>query len=113
MALIEAADFEVRQEALREAVKRLPEIPEAQATAWLKAVFASERLAAAALEVIALDAMNLRQSNLGEAERAQQRIAGQLGVYVESWGMPSHTPPTEALQPGAALRASLPKRQRG
>ena len=71
LALIEAADFEVRQEALREAVKRLPEIPEAQATAWLKAVFASERLAAAALEVIALDAMNLRQSNLGEAERAR------------------------------------------
>ena len=60
LALIESADFEVRQEALRAAVKRLPEIPEAQATAWLEAVFASERLAAAALEVIALDAMNLR-----------------------------------------------------
>ncbi|MCP3858719.1 MAG: hypothetical protein GY704_03615 [Phycisphaeraceae bacterium] len=71
LALIESADFEVRQEALREAVKRLPEIPEAQATAWLEAVFASERLAAAALEVIALDAMNLRKSNLGEAERAR------------------------------------------
>lgn len=71
LALIESADFELRQEALREAVERLPEIPEAQATAWLKAVFASERLAAAALEVIALDAMTLGQSNLGEAERAR------------------------------------------
>ncbi len=71
LALIEGADFKVRQEALRAAVKRLPEVPEAQATVWLKAVFASESLAPAALEVIALDAMLLGKSSLSETERAR------------------------------------------
>ena len=71
LALIEDADFKLRQEALRAAVKRLPEVPEAQATAWLEEVFASERLAPAALEVIALDAMLLRKSSLSETERAR------------------------------------------
>ena len=71
VALLEEEEFKLRQEALREAVSRLPEIPEAQATAWLTSVFASERLAPAALEVIALDAMSLRQSKLSEAERAR------------------------------------------
>jgi hypothetical protein len=71
VALLEEEEFKLRQEALREAVTRLPEVPEAQATAWLTDVFASERLAPAALEVIALDAMALRQSKLSEAEKAR------------------------------------------
>lgn len=71
VALLEDEEFKLRQEALREAVTRLPEVPEAQATAWLTDVFASKRLAPAALEVIALDAMALRQSKLSEAEKAR------------------------------------------
>ena len=71
VALLEEEDFKLRQEALKEAVKRLPEVPESQATEWLEAVFDSERLAPAALEVIALDAMALRQSKLSETARAR------------------------------------------
>ena len=80
LALIEDADFKLRQEALRAAVKRLPEVPEAQATAWLEAVFASERLAPAALEVIALDAMLLGESSLSETERARSILVMKSAV---------------------------------
>ena len=68
VALIEDEDFKLRQEALRESVKGLTDVPEAQATEWLTRVFADEQLAPAALEVIALDAMGTRQ-----AESVQRR----------------------------------------
>ena len=80
LALIEDAEFKLRQEGLRAAVKRLPEVPEAQATAWLEAVFASERLAPAALEVIALDAMLLGKSSLSETERARSILVMKSAV---------------------------------
>ena len=71
VALLDEADFKLRQEALREAIAVLPEIPEAQATEWLTDVFADERLAPAALEVIALNAMALGESKLSNTERAR------------------------------------------
>ncbi|MEE2907239.1 MAG: hypothetical protein VX527_05330 [Planctomycetota bacterium] len=71
VSLIEEEEFELRQEALREAVKRLPEVPEAQGTEWLTRVFANEQLAPAALEIIALDAMALGESELSDADRAR------------------------------------------
>ena len=71
VALIEDEEFDLRQEALRESVKGLTDVPEAQATEWLTRVFADEQLAPAALEVIALDAMELGKRNLSNAERAR------------------------------------------
>jgi hypothetical protein len=69
-ALLSDEEFELRQEALRAALSALPEIPETEATAWLNEVFADERLAPAALEVIALDAITLDERKLSDADRA-------------------------------------------
>ncbi len=69
-ALLDEEEFDVRQEALRAALSSLPEIPEAEATVWLNAVFADKRLAPAALEIIALDAITLDERKLSDADRA-------------------------------------------
>ncbi|MCH2136582.1 MAG: hypothetical protein MK101_08370 [Phycisphaerales bacterium] len=80
VALLSDADFKLRQEALREAVKRLPEVPETQATQWLMQVFADDRLAPAALEVIALDAMNLSKRGLSVTARARTILVMKAAV---------------------------------
>lgn len=80
VALLEDADFKLRQEALREAVKRLPKVPETQATQWLTRVFEDDRLAPAALEIIALDAMNLSKRGLSVTARARTILVMKAAV---------------------------------
>lgn len=80
VALLDGADFTLRQEALREAVTRLPEVPETQATEWLTQVFADDRLAPAALEIIALDAMNLSKRGLSVTARARTILVMKAAV---------------------------------
>ena len=80
VALLDGADFKLRQEALRAAVKRLPEVPETQATDWLTKVFADDRLAPAALEIIALDAMNLGKRGLSVTARARTILVMKAAV---------------------------------
>ncbi|MEY4787383.1 MAG: hypothetical protein RL692_1277, partial [Planctomycetota bacterium] len=70
-ALIESADAALRQDAMRRAIDLLPSMPPARASEWLKKVFANATLAPAALEIIALKAVSLRDSQLDVAQRAQ------------------------------------------
>ena len=70
----------LRQEALREAVKRLPKVPETQATQWMTRVFEDDRLAPAALEIIALDAMNLSKRGLSVTARARTILVMKAAV---------------------------------
>ena len=74
------ADMEIRQEALRKAMTLLPEVPEDQAMKWLDEVIAQDRIAPAALEIIALDAMNLRGRKLNEAQKARAIVVMQTAV---------------------------------
>ncbi len=71
VALIDQAEAALRQEAMRRAIDLLPSMPPLQASKWLHQVFASESLAPAALEIIALKAVSLRNANLDVAQRAQ------------------------------------------
>lgn len=80
ITLMEAVDLKMRQEALREAMTLLPEMPEAKAAAWLDEVFASATIAPAALEVVALDAMNLRSGKLSQASKARSIVVMQTAV---------------------------------
>jgi hypothetical protein len=77
---MEEVELKMRQEALREAMELLPEMPEAKAAAWLDEVFASSTIAPAALEVVALDAMNLRSGRLSQAEKARAIVVMQTAV---------------------------------
>ena len=70
-ALIESADAGLRQDAMRRAIDLLPSMPPARASEWLNKVFANATLAPAALEIIALKAVSLRDSQLDLAQRAQ------------------------------------------
>ena len=70
-ALIESADAALRQDAMRRAIDLLPSMPPVRASEWLKKVFANATLAPAALEIIALKAVSLRDSQLDVAQRAQ------------------------------------------
>ncbi|HMN97052.1 MAG TPA: hypothetical protein PKC43_02780 [Phycisphaerales bacterium] len=71
LTLMPEAEPTARTAALRKAIDLLPGIPPGPAGAWLREVFASQSLAPAALEVIALKAVGLRDSRLGTTERAQ------------------------------------------
>jgi hypothetical protein len=71
VTLLPEAEAKVRQDALRRAIDLLPSVPPAQASAWIKEVFASPSLAPAALEVMALKAVSLRNARLDVAQRAQ------------------------------------------
>lgn len=70
-ALMEGAEDAARQDAMRRAVDLLTVVPPAAARAWIEQVFATESLAPAALEVIALKAGTLRNAQLDIAQRAQ------------------------------------------
>ena len=80
VTVMEDADLEIRQEALREAMTLLPEVPEGQATEWIDQVFASDRIAPAALEIIALDAMTLRARKINETQKARAIVVMQTAV---------------------------------
>jgi hypothetical protein len=80
ITLMEEVDLKMRQEALRAAMALLPEMPEAKAAAWLDEVFASATIAPAALEVVALDAMNLRSGKLSQASKARAIVVMQTAV---------------------------------
>ncbi len=71
VALLDGADGPSRQDALRRAIDLLPQMPPAQGSAWLKQVFASNALAPAALEAIALKAVGLRSGGGDNSRRAQ------------------------------------------
>lgn len=71
VALIDGADTKLRQDALRRTIDLLPAVPPAQSSPWLRMVFASPTLAPAALEVISLKAVSLRNTSLDVAQRAQ------------------------------------------
>jgi len=70
-ALIESAEAELRQRAMRRAIDLLPSMPPLQASQWLKQIFATPQLAPVALEIIALKAVSLQNSQLDLARRAQ------------------------------------------
>ena len=70
-ALIESADAALRQDAMRRAIDLLPSMPPVRSSEWLNKVFANATLASAALEIIALKAVSLRDSKLDIAQRAQ------------------------------------------
>ena len=70
-ALVESADAALRQDAMRRAIDLLPSMPPSQASKWLERVFANPMLAPSALEVIALKAVSLRNSQLDLPNRAQ------------------------------------------
>ena len=80
ITLMEDADLKVRQEALKAAMSLLAEVPEAQAREWLDRVFANEQVAPAALEIVALDAMNLRKGRLNDRQKAQSIVVMQTAV---------------------------------
>ncbi|MFO0873896.1 MAG: hypothetical protein U0575_07980 [Phycisphaerales bacterium] len=65
------APFAVRQDAMRRAIDLLPHVPPAQATAWFAKLFANDALGPAALEIVALRAMTIRDAKLDVAQRAQ------------------------------------------
>jgi len=71
VTMLDDAPFELRQEALRYAIDLLPDIPPAVATAWLRTVFANAAIGPAALEIVALEAMSIRNAKLDVAQRAQ------------------------------------------
>ncbi len=73
-ALIGSAEVKTRFNAMRHAIDLLPQMPPAQASAWLKHVFANPALAPAALEILALKAITLDQANLDEGARMQTII---------------------------------------
>jgi len=70
-ALMDGAKDALRQEAMRRAVDLMTAVPPAAARGWIDQVFATESLAPAALEVIALKAGTLRNAQLDIAQRAQ------------------------------------------
>jgi hypothetical protein len=70
-ALMEGAKDALRQDGMRRAVDLMTAVPPAAARAWIDQVFATETLAPAALEVIALKAGSLRNAQLDIAQRAQ------------------------------------------
>ncbi len=80
VALLQDEDFKLRQEALGLGIAELPNIPEAQATQWLTAVFADKQLAPAALEIIALDAIALGDSKLSDTKRARSILVMKSAV---------------------------------
>lgn len=71
LTLMAEAEPSTRTTALRRAIDLLPEMPPGPASEWLREVFASPSLAPAALEVIALKAVGLRDSRLESTKRAQ------------------------------------------
>jgi len=99
VALIASADVATRQEAMRRAIDLLPAMPPAMASDWLKQVFASDSLGPAALEVIALKAVSLRDTKLDLPQRAQiiltmkeavDTLLAQQGVDVRMLKVPLH-----------------------
>lgn len=70
-SLLPDAPFPVRQEAMRRAIDLLPHIPPSQATTWFSKVFANSSLGPAALEIVALKAMTIRDAKLDVQQRAQ------------------------------------------
>lgn len=71
VALVESAEAELRQLAMSRAIDMLPSMPPAMSSNWLKRVFANAMLAPAALEIIALKAVSLRNSELELPQRVQ------------------------------------------
>lgn len=71
VTLMSEADAALRQDALRRAIDLLPSMPPAEASAWLREVFSSASIAPAALEVIALKALALRNTRVEVAQRVQ------------------------------------------
>ncbi|MFM9997004.1 MAG: hypothetical protein ACKVU4_14530 [Phycisphaerales bacterium] len=71
VAMLNGADVALRKDAMKRAIELLPSIPPAQATEWLGRVFANDALGPAALEVVALQAMTVRDRKVDAAKRAQ------------------------------------------
>lgn len=71
VAMMEKAETSLRTEAMRRAIDLLPNIAPAQASEWLGGVFANPALGPAALEVVTLQAMTIRNKAVDAAKRAQ------------------------------------------
>jgi hypothetical protein len=71
VTLIPDAPAPIRQDALRQAIDRLPKMPPKEGSAWVKEVFTRAELGPAALEVIALKAVSLGDPNVQIEDRAQ------------------------------------------
>ncbi len=71
VTLMAEAEAAMRQDALRRAIDLLPSMPPAEASVWLREVFSSASIAPAALEVIALKALALRNARVDVAQRVQ------------------------------------------
>lgn len=71
VSLMADAPFALKQDAMRRAIDLLPHMPPAQATAWFAKVFSNSALGPAALEIVALKAMTIRDAKLDVEQRAQ------------------------------------------
>lgn len=67
---IDRADFNLRREAMGQAIELLPQIPPAPATEWLRSLFANKSLAATGLEAVALKAMRIGNEKISIQDRA-------------------------------------------
>ncbi|MFG0285753.1 MAG: hypothetical protein ACF8R7_15155, partial [Phycisphaerales bacterium JB039] len=74
VALMDDAETPLRTEAMRRAIDLLPSIAPAPAAAWLSTVFDDPALGPAALEIVTLNAMTIRNRSV-DAERRAQSIA--------------------------------------
>ena len=71
VSLLPGAEVPLRREAMRKAIELLLEIPPAQGREWLGKVFANESLGPAAIELVALQAMNMGKGRADPGRRAQ------------------------------------------
>ncbi len=70
IAMTDKAEFDVRREAMGQAIELLPNIPPGPATEWLRRVFANKALAATGLEAVALKAMRIGNEKISIQDRA-------------------------------------------
>lgn len=71
VSLMSTADMTLRRDAMTRAIELLPEMPPSEGTAWLSRVFGSEALGPAAMEIVAQQALSLRERKSDAVKRAQ------------------------------------------
>lgn len=82
IALLPAASFDNRREALQLAIAGMEDVPRASVSPWLAQVFASDALGPVALELMALEAAKLGDSQQDVEKRAQTILRLKEGVDV-------------------------------
>ncbi len=82
IALLPGASFEKRREALQLAIEGMGDVPRASVSPWLTQVFASDALGPVALELMALQAAKVGDSQQDVEQRAQTILRLKEGVDV-------------------------------